>query len=264
MLRVFWTDLSRIALQERLKNIGVVIIPTGSTEQHGPHLPVSHDMRACLYIVRKAAEELYPKVLITPPVAIGYSWHHFDFPGTLSLRAETFINVLIDICKSLKMNGVKKIAIINGHGGNEPLISIAARRVRDELGLKIIASSYWYFSKKEEINEVLETKGWVGHACEYETSMGMVIYPEWFKDHEVPKLERFQNPRYILYRPIPSMLDYSPYGVGMNPEGLTGDPSPATPEKGRKLIDLALKGLVEVLKEYMEAKDEPYEPRMKG
>jgi len=240
MKKIFIDEMTREEFRKMLETIKVAVIPTGSTEQHGPHLPLKVDIANTLYIVRKAAEILYPQVVVTPPVAIGVSPHHLCYPGSLTLRHETFINLLLDICRSLKHHGINKIAIVNGHGGNTAPGSLAARRARDDLGLKMVFISYWSLIPRGVSDAILETKIIPGHACEFETSLALAIYPE------------------LVSKNIPHAVRAPWYLQGLvcdmnerTGDGYVGDPSLATAEKGEKLIDAAVKGLTSLLRDFI-------------
>jgi len=235
--------MTREEFREILETVKVAVIPTGSIEQHGPHLPMNVDIANTLHIVKKAAETLYPQVIIAPPVAIGFSPHHLRYPGSLSLRHETFINLLLDICRSLKHHGINKVAIVNGHGGNENPGYLAARRARDELGLKMVFISYWSLIPREISDSILETKIIPGHACEFETSIALAIYPELVSE-EIP--HAVKAPR------VPKGFVYDMDEI--TGDGYIGDPSLAAAGKGEKLIEAAVKGLVSLLKNFIEVK----------
>jgi len=239
-LKIFIDEMTREEFKKMLETVKVAVIPTGSTEQHGPHLPMKVDIANTLHIVRKAAETLYPQIIVTPPVTIGVSPHHLCYPGSLSLRHETFINLLVDICRSLKHHGINKIAIVNGHGGNAAPGYLAARRARDELGLKMVFISYWSLIPREISDSILETKIIPGHACEFETSLALAIYPE-LVSKEIPHAVE-----------TPWRLQGFVYDTDeITGDGYVGDPSLATAEKGEKLIDAAVKGLVSLLKDFI-------------
>jgi len=89
--------MTRKDIADRLDDVKTVIVPVASTEQHGPHLPLQHDTTQVCLIAEEAASRLYPKVLVTPPVAVGVSAHHLRWPMSLTLQPETFVNVIVDI-----------------------------------------------------------------------------------------------------------------------------------------------------------------------
>ncbi len=240
MKKVFIDEMTREEFKRMLEAVKVAVIPTGSTEQHGPHLPLKVDIANTLHIVKRAAEMLYPQAIVTPPVAIGVSPHHLCYPGSLTLRHETFINLILDLCRSLKHHGIKKMAIVNGHGGNIAPGYLAARRARDDLGLKMVFISYWSLIPREISDAVLETKIIPGHACEFETSLALAIYPE-LVSKEIPRAVRAP---WHLQGFISDMNETTG-------DGYVGDPSLASAEKGERLIDAAVKGLVSLLRDFI-------------
>ncbi|MBS7610394.1 creatininase family protein [Candidatus Bathyarchaeota archaeon] len=240
MRKVFIGDMTREEFRKMMETARVAVIPTGSTEQHGPHLPMKTDLAIVTYVVSKAAEELYPQVIVVPPIAIGYSPYHLCYPGTISLRHETLIEIVMDICRSLRHHGFLKIAIVNGHGGNGAPSQLAARRAREELGLKMVVVSYWSLIPREILDAVLETKIVPGHACEFETSIGYVVFPNLISS-DVPKR-----------RKPPSILPGFVWNIDeLTTNGYEGDPSLATKEKGEKLIQAAVEGLKSLLQEFI-------------
>jgi len=240
MKKVFVDEMTREEFRKMMETAKVAVIPIGSTEQHGPHLPVKTDIACATYVVRNAAEALYPQVMVAPPVTIGVSPHHMCYPGTITLRHETFIDILVDVCRSLKHHGFQKVAIVNGHGGNEAPGYLAARRARDGLGLRMVFISYWSLIPREVSDAMLDTKIIPGHACEFETSLGYVLFPELIAK-EIP--HRLKPPFHL------------PGYVGdMNEQtadGYAGDPSIATREKGEKLIQAAVDGLKSLLTDFI-------------
>ena len=116
-----WTDIS-----DYLKHDDMVLIPVGSTEQHGPAGPLGVDAYAAIALAEDAAKRT--GILSTPPLWFSDAPHHLDFPGTISLRPETLISVIKDIVHSLERNGFRKFVVINGHKGtNIPALTIACR-----------------------------------------------------------------------------------------------------------------------------------------
>jgi len=105
--------LTRRHVRERLEQglIKGAILPTGSTEQHNEHLSMEHDTASAAHVAYQAALQLYPQTVVATPMAVGISEHWMEFPGTLSLRPETFFTVAYDICESLKRHGIEHILI---------------------------------------------------------------------------------------------------------------------------------------------------------
>ena len=106
----------------------VCVVPCGSVEQHGPHLPLDVDIVCPQGIAYGAGKEVPDRLLVLPPVWWGYTAHVMDFPGTVNTHYETFIRLVLDITKSLAYHGFKKIILLNGHGSNMPNLDLAARR----------------------------------------------------------------------------------------------------------------------------------------
>lgn len=119
-----------------LKKNPVVVIPTGSVEQHGPHLPFGTDYIASLVISQKVANKL--DALLLPFTPIGVTPIHMSFVGTLSLRPETYMSMLADVCESIIRHGAKKIVVINWHELNKPLIDIVASRMQEKHAVRFI------------------------------------------------------------------------------------------------------------------------------
>ena len=117
--KVLWQELWRHEFEAALTDAPVVIVPVGSIEQHGPHCPMDVDISAPFYMAVEVARRVddFP-VIVAPPVWSGFTHYNMGFPGTISLRLETFQNLLIDILRSIHANGIARIISINGHGGN--------------------------------------------------------------------------------------------------------------------------------------------------
>lgn len=247
MSRVYIPEMTWEEVGEALKEAKVAVIPVGSMEQHGPHLPLQSDTVFVLYICRKAAEEVYPIALVTPPVSIGISRHHIKFPGTLTLRHETLIDLLMDVGWSLKQHGVKKVALINGHGGNNPVVKIAARKMFDELGLLTASLSYWELLPIDKAEEIIDTfrVGHAGHACEFETSLSYVIQPESIRKERIGQSEEMEPLPYQGFLSL-SMLEMSKTGVPR------GDPRKASREKGEKILGIIIREMAAFLKSFGE------------
>ena len=123
-----WAELRWPEMKQLDRANTVVILPTGSMEQHGPHLPLQVDH----FIANRLAEDLekrMPEVLILPPVWAGASAHHMDFPGTITLRPRVFIDLLREICGCLRHHGFRRIVLLNGHGGNRSILEVLAQEL---------------------------------------------------------------------------------------------------------------------------------------
>jgi creatinine amidohydrolase len=155
-----------------------VILPTGSTEQHNEHLAMIHDTASATLVAQQAALLLYPQALVATPVSVGISPHWMDRKGTLTLRKETFLAVVYDICESLQTHGVKNILVLNGHGGNVRPLRESVAGFREKLGIQIAVNSYWDAYDRAAIKKYMASGVAPGHAAEFETSFAMAAFPQ--------------------------------------------------------------------------------------
>jgi creatinine amidohydrolase len=176
---VLWAERTREEIPAWAQKGTVVIVPIGSIEQHGHHLPLDTDCRTVEYVARRAAclaEEL--PVLVTPTMPLGISPHHMMYAGTITLRVETAIRFLEDVCTSLTHHGFERILILSGHGGNGDTIGAAALELRFRLQRQIQATCW--FSLIPQVFETLREGPpvGIGHAGEMETSAILALAPD--------------------------------------------------------------------------------------
>src|SRR6266702_4435847 len=106
-----------------------VVLPVGTGEQHGPHLPLVTDVLTATEMSRLAVERMSRETVLLPPVYYSFNEHHLDFPGTIAVEGSTIVNYVTDIGKSLAHHGFRKILLVNGHGSNVPFLDVAARDI---------------------------------------------------------------------------------------------------------------------------------------
>lgn len=185
--KVLLWESTRKEIRERIEGgqLKAAIVPTGSTEQHNEHLAMIQDIASSVLVAEQAALQLYPQVIVTTPVPVGISPYWMERKGTLTLRPETFLAMVYDICDSMRQHGIKTIFIVNGHGGNDQPLKTHMAEFRSKLGINIDACSYWdsYHSSEEIRAEVdkLMAGGIAkvpGHAGEFETSFALAAWPE--------------------------------------------------------------------------------------
>src|SRR5215471_528071 len=117
----------------------LVILPVGSTEQHGPHLPLDTDIVNAFEIAKAAAA--WVGALVAPPLYYGISPHWMGFPGTMSLDESTFVAAVTQLCNSLTKHGFRKIVVLNGHGGNKSAIETIAQNVAEGTAGKVLVAA---------------------------------------------------------------------------------------------------------------------------
>lgn len=172
--RVFLADLTWPEVKARLPRVALVILPVGSTEQHGPHLTFETDIAIATELARRLAEAHYPRVLVAPPLPVGLSNHHMHFPGTITWKAETFTACLTDTIRALSAHGIPRFLILNGHGGNRGALSVLCTRLRYEEGL-LVAACTWFELVRDACQNFIPKRR--VHADEIEAAMGLYLAP---------------------------------------------------------------------------------------
>jgi len=242
--------------QRRDAGGGVAILPVGSVEQHGKHLPLGTDTMVAMTVAEDAAEQ--SGVLVAPPLWYGWSPHHMVLPGTMTIRPEILIEMLYDMISSLKDHGVKAFIVINGHRiVNIPWMQLAAERAKRQLGVKVVLFDPAYMSK-----ELVASLGFgpVGHSEEIETSHILYRHPELV---HMEKATDNPAPKHLLYSVDPAYtgdtLCYVPGTVKDMQRsadvagGTTGSPTKSSAEKGRLYHEHLVKNMLQVIEQLRKA-----------
>jgi creatinine amidohydrolase len=244
----------------------VCVVPCGSVEQHGPHLPLDVDIVCPQGIAFGAGRQIPDKMLVLPPLWYGYTAHVMDFPGTINTHYETFIHQVVDITRSLAYHGFKKILLLNGHGSNMPNLDLAARRTNLETDADCILAAWWNLLTvdKEFLPRWRQSKfpGGCAHACELETSLylyldGDNVRKDKIKSGEV-SFNKENNPfNYVdLFGAGPATI--ISWTSSYTDTGVLGEAELATAEKGKQAYDEAVKQLVRFVTYF---KDRPKDQR---
>jgi creatinine amidohydrolase len=240
--RLTWAEMNDAIAAQKL-----VILPTASTEQHGKHLPLDVDLFLCESVCLEVGRRATDQVLVLPAVAYGLNLHHIDFPGTIHIEPETFINFCLNITKSVAYHGFEKILIVNGHGSNTPLIDLVARKTVLETRSLCFATLYASFLR--QAFEPIRESQVMAHADEFETSLYLHLAPERVR----MDLAVADNDRMGKYVSSDSTSNYpvrfNDFWGRWTQTGVHGDPTKATAEKGRILFEAAVTGLVELVRE---------------
>jgi creatinine amidohydrolase len=230
----------------------IAVLPIAAVEQHGPHLPLGVDAfvaEAYLARVRAALPAALP-VTFLPMLTIGTSDEHRFFPGTLTLSADTVIRLLTEIGESVSRAGVRKLVIINSHGGNVPAIAIAARELRVRLGLFVVACSWPRFGYPQDLFSVQERTHGV-HAGDIETSIMLAHRPDAVRTEQIGD---FPSAGLGMEQEFKWLRPERPSGFGwavqdLHPAGAVGDASAATAPKGAAALAYGAQAFVELLGE---------------
>lgn len=220
----------------------IFILPLGSIEQHGHHLPVSTDTSIIDGVARRLYDRLSDDVVLLPTLWAGHSTHHLHFPGTVSLSQDVYQAVLVDICDSLVKMGARKIFLLNGHGGNDIPARYALRTVKtrhtDVAGLHVVFASYWSIASAT-LKKVRESGiGGMGHACEMETSMMLLLHKELVDmDKARPDGPVHPSPfrKADMQHPQPIYMVEEFHEISET--GTVGHPQLASAEKGQRFMD---------------------------
>lgn len=250
---MMWHEIRDAAKADR-----VAIVPVAIYEDHGPHLPVDVDVRLCTGICERAVERIPTEAVLVPPVAHGYSPHHMDFHGTITIEWDVLIKYIRDVCCSLAYHGFKRILIVNGHGSNSSPVDMAARLtvLHNEGKVLCGAVNHWAIRKAMDVGAALRESDYGGtsHGGEYETSLYLALAPELVEmdqavDERSPLPPSFQSDLLAGIHPEGSGAHMVPYWSSKTASGVLGDATKASREKGEKLLEAAVSGLVELIRE---------------
>ena len=165
-----WPELAAV-----VKRQPVVVLPVGSVEDHGPHLPLDTDNFLIWSVCEEAAKRANGEILLLPIIPYGFETHHMDFPGTIDIEMEHLLHFVLDVTKSVARHGFKRILIADGHGSNMPILELVARRTNLETE-SLCATFIWPSLALEQIRKARESpRGGMSHACELETSVYLFL-----------------------------------------------------------------------------------------
>src|SRR5699024_5024171 len=225
-------------IKEKINDSKIAILPVGAVEAHGPHLPLGTDNILSERLSEKLAEIVNGIVL--PTLSYGQVWSLRNFPGSINISNESMIAFLVDIGKSLYHQGFTTFAMVNGHLGNGTALKEAARVLYEKCpDMRVFYFFYPGMNKAaEEVRETKSTHNTYFHACEIETSYMLYLAPE-----------HVDMDKAITEAPvIPDAADVTPTPWEEFTEtAVLGDAKLATKEKGKYIIDIALKNMVNIL-----------------
>ncbi len=244
-MEVRWERHTGPELKALAERGALPVLPIGSLEQHGPHLPVWTDSFIA-HAMSVAAAKLATDIpaIVLPPLWTGLSEHHLPFGGTITIDHATLHALLRCVVRSLQAQGFSRLLIVNGHGGNIDPLAVAVRELAHEFGMPVVTTS-WPGVAPAEIAATLTTQPGVMHACEAETAVWLAL------DEAQVRKDRIEEaaggnagtparPGYSRFYSFPERAPRT---------GVKGDPRAATAEKGQAILDAVARNLAEAMRD---------------
>jgi len=243
-----WQELRSPELRS-LSRDTLLVVPTASIEQHGPHLPVGTDSYIAEAIASALDGEFEGRLLILPVQRLGCSEHHMAFPGTLTLQHETFEGVILEVLDSMVRQGFRRFLILNSHGGNQAIGGVIAEKAAHRWpDAQVVFTSWWRVAAGRLKNLVEGAFPSVGHACEFETSLMLALHPDLVNmalavdDGLPPRAKPLQHdllsgPAAALAIPMHRLTQH----------GVYGRPTLAKAEKGRRILQETVAALRDLI-----------------
>ncbi|WEX77056.1 creatininase family protein [Sinorhizobium numidicum] len=230
----------------------IAVLPLGAHEQHGPHLPFETDRLIAEGIVARVIARLPQDLPATflPVEPVGYSIEHMDVPGTRTLAYDEAISRWLGIAQNLARLGIRKFVMLNAHGGNSPLMTIVATEARVRFRMLTVATSWTRFGQPE---------GWISaeekaidiHGGDIETSVMLALCPD---KVDMANARNFPSRQSEFAHRFRHLRAYGPHAFGwkmsdLSPEGVAGNAAAATATRGEALLDHAVSGIIELLRD---------------
>lgn len=255
MVKRFWADLTTAEFATLDLARTIAVLPVAATEQHGPHLPLDVDTQLVDGVVQAALPHLAANlpVLVLPTQAVGLSPEHTGFAGTLTLKATTVIQLWTELAESVARTGVRKLVLLNSHGGQVGLMDVVGRDLRARLGMLVYSVSWFNLPLGDAVDGLFssEEHRFGIHGGDIETSMMLALAPHKvdmaqardFKSASQARAARFP----ILGNGRSAKLAWQTQDY--NPAGAVGNAAAATAEKGRAVLDAAGRSLAQLVAE---------------
>ena len=253
----FWADLKSTDFAGLDRARCIAVLPVAAIEQHGPHLPLNVDAMLVEGVIAAALPQLPADlpVLFLPTQAVGLSPEHAAFAGTLSLKAETVIRLWTDLAESVAATGIKKIVLLNSHGGQVGLLDVVARDLRARLGLLVYSVSWFNLPLLDEggasVSSLFsaEEHRFGIHAGEIETSMMLALKPD---QVDMTKAQNFRSTAQDRAEKFPILGDGKSAKLAWqmqdyNRHGAVGNAAAASAEKGQAVLNAAGRSLAKLL-----------------
>jgi creatinine amidohydrolase len=250
-----WTEA-----RDRARERSVIVIPVAAIEQHGHHLPVDVDNVLVEHVTEEAALRSDGAILTAPMIHYGFNEHNMGFPGTISIREYVFVDFCYDVALSFVRQGYERVVFVNGHGSNQMLCNLAARRINNTTGALAGSVAHWALAK-EEVDRLRESEypGGMAHACEFETAMYMHIRPELV---DMSKAGPRETPSAVSKFIYDDLFGSGPVHMvnrwsRITETGVEGDPQLATAEKGKAFAECSIANLIQFCREFRDMPTAP-------
>ena len=247
-LEVEWARMTGPELRKLASRAqSLAILPVGSLEQHGPHLPAITDTASAHASAVRAAQLVACEIPVTvlPGFWLGMSEHHFPFGGTISIDFHTYHSVFNCIVRSLKVLGFGRLLVVNGHGGNVDPLKVLVRELAVAHGMPIVATTPWYLGP-EETKAVFDSNPEGRHACEGETSIMLATSADTVRLDKFDSAMSVRPPGVLLRAGFYRFYSFSEVAPRA---GITGDPRTATAEKGEKFLMIQARELADGIRD---------------
>jgi creatinine amidohydrolase len=236
---MYMVDYTSDDFKANLSKAEIAIVPVGSVEAHGHHLPLGTDVFSPRLFCKMINDRIGEEIWVVPEIPYGQSYDLSIYPGTIHIPTEVMSSYVFHVGKSLLDNGIKRLIFLNGHGGNANALNLASEKLM-QLGMDVIIINWWLdFSK-----EILTITEGQGHAGEDETSA--VLY----YDEKLVQMDKaMKNTKKPLMR-----VYFKDRGKILYENALSGDATLATVKKGEKIFDLLTEKMVELIHNFREGK----------
>ncbi len=245
---VFLGEMTNSEVEQFLAKNHTVIVPTGSTEQHGPHLALATDVVIPQEIARRVAPKL--GAVVAPPISYALSYPHQGFVGLVTIRIPTFMALVEDLCVAFARSGFRRIVFLNGHYDNTYAIAYACANVAEKLPreVKAFPVNYWDGIPPEVASRYMSLEKGL-HANAAETSAVLAIDPKLVDmekaNAEFPPFPEFSVPSHAVHTAFFFSAPGSVYDATKS--GTWGDARQATPEMGEEYLRIATDATLAVL-----------------
>ncbi len=243
-----WEELSAQRIAE-VRRDTVCVMPLGAVEQHGPHLPLQTDILIAETLAARLDAACGGRLLILPGPRIGCSEHHMAFPGTLTLRHETFLAAVMQTLGAAVRHGFGRFLLLNAHGGNSAIGGVIAEQSALEWPDAEVVLTSWFRAAADRLRPLVEGEyPAVGHACEFETSVVLALRPELVdmnvaQDDGVAPTSPFLRSDLLTGGAASRARPFE----RITRSGAWGKPTLASADKGRRILDITVSTLKELL-----------------